>query len=134
MPKIKLVGPSQRAYALRALEAAPDNAVVSITEGKRSLDQNAKLWACLHDVSKAEPEGRKYTPEVWKALFLHSLGHQVRFEHALDGNGMVPLGFRSSQLTVPQMSDLLEVIMEYGSRHGVVWSETNRSGFMEEPK
>jgi hypothetical protein len=70
-------------------------------------------------VSRAKPEGRELTPEVWKALFLHSLGHQQRFEMALDGNGVIPIGFRSSRLTKEQFSDLIEVIREYGARHGV---------------
>lgn len=44
-------------------------------------------------------------------------------EMALDGRGVVPVGFRSSRLTKEQMSDLMEMISEYGARHGVEWSE-----------
>jgi hypothetical protein len=85
--------------------------------------QNAKLWAMLSDVSRAKPDGRELTPDVWKALFMHSLDHAQRFEMALDGNGMVPVGFRSSRLTKAQMGDLIELIYEYGARHDVQWSE-----------
>jgi hypothetical protein len=81
----------------------------------------------LSDVSRAKPEGRELTPDVWKSLFLHALDHAQRFEMALDGKGMVPVGFRSSRLTKEQMSDLIEMIYEYGARHGVEWSDPQRS-------
>jgi len=120
---IRLVGSSQRELAKRLIDAAPPGAVVNIRPATRTLDQNARMWALLSDVSRSKPEGRELTPEVWKALFLHSLDHAQRFEMALDGRGMVPVGFRSSRLTKEQMGDLMHLIEEYGARHGVVWSE-----------
>jgi hypothetical protein len=129
MPKIILCGPSQRAYARKAIDEAPDNAVVSITKPTRTNAQNAKLWAMLEDVRRAKPEGRQWVKDTWKAAFMHSLGHQVQFAEGLDGSGPFPVGFRSSRLNKEQMSDLIEVIYEYGSRHGVEWRETRRSGF-----
>ena len=124
MPKIILHSPSQRAYAHRSIDEAPARAVVSITEQSRTVEQNAKLWAMLEDVRRAEPEGRKWVKETWKAAFMHALGHAVEFCEGLDGRGPFPIGFRSSRLKVDQMSDLIESIYEYGSRHGVEWSET----------
>lgn len=109
--------------AVRVILAAPPRSVLTVKPPKRTLDQNAKLWAMLSDVSRAKPDGRELTPDVWKALFLHALDQSIRFEMALDGNGMVPVGFRSSRLTKAQMSDLIELISEYGARHGVEWSE-----------
>lgn len=118
-----LRGDTQRALARKLIDAAPVDAVVTIREATRNLDQNARLWAMLSDVSRAKPEGRRWTPETWKAAFMHSLGHQVQFCEGLDGSGPFPLGFRSSRLTVRQMADLITCVDEYGSRHGVVWSE-----------
>ena len=120
---VRLTGPRQREYAHRLVDAAPDYAVVTVKAGDRTLEQNAKMWALLTDISLAQPEGRKWVPGVWKSAFLHSLGHQVQFAEGLDGSGPFPLGFRTSKLTKPQMSDLIEVIYEYGARHGVEWSE-----------
>jgi len=76
----------------------------------------------LSDISRAKPDGRRWTPDTWKAAFMNSTGHQVQFCEGLDNSGPFPLGFRSSRLTVKQMSDLIEVIYEYGSRHGVRWT------------
>lgn len=128
MPRIILHGASQQAYAHRCIDEAPKGAVVSILAATRTNEQNAKLWAMLEDVRRCEPEGRKWTADTWKAAFMHSLGHQVQFCEGLDGSGPFPIGFRSSKLTVAQMSDLIEVIYEYGARHGVAWRETERAG------
>jgi len=120
---IILRGPSQRALAKQFIDRAPADAVVTVREATRNADQNAKMWAMLSDISRAKPEGRHWTPETWKAAFMHVLGHQVQFCEGLDNSGPFPLGFRSSRLTVRQMADLITVIDEYGSRHGVVWTD-----------
>ena len=116
---IRLTGPSQRAYAKRLIDAAPDYAMVTIKAGDRTLEQNAKMWAMLTDISRAKPEGRNWPPETWKAAFMHALGHQVQFAEGLDGTGPFPLGFRSSKLSKPQMSLMIEYMSEYAARHGV---------------
>lgn len=122
MQTLILRGEAQRDLARRLIAAAPADAVVTIRPANRNLDQNAAMWAMLSDISRAKPEGRKWTPETWKAAFMHVLGHQVQFAEGLDGSGPFPLGFRSSKLTKSQMSDLLTTIAEYGDRHGVRWT------------
>jgi hypothetical protein len=119
---IILRGPSQRDFAKALLDRAPVDAVVTIKEATRTLDQNSRLWAMLSDVSRSKPEGRMHTPEVWKNLFMHACGHAVQFEHGLDGKPF-PVGFRSSRLTKGQMSDLMEFVTEYGARHNVRWTD-----------
>lgn len=119
---VVLVGDSQRSFAKQLIDKAPKNAVVSIKEATRSNEQSAKMYAMLSDISRAKPDGRRWTPDTWKAAFMNSTGHQVQFCEGLDDSGPFPLGFRSSRLTVKQMSDLIEVIYEYGSRHGVRWT------------
>lgn len=108
-----------REYAHRLVDAAPVGSVMTVSAPKRTADQNARLWAMLSRISAARPEGRECTPDVWKALFMHSLDHGQRFEMALDGKGMVPVGFRSSKLTKEQFSDLFVVIEEYAARHNI---------------
>lgn len=115
-----------RAKAHRLLDLAPLHACVNISEEKRSDQANRKMWAMLSDISRAKPEGRTLTPDVWKALFMHALDHSTRFEMAIDGKGMVPVGFRSSHLTKPQMSELIESMYEFGARHNVQWTDEAR--------
>jgi hypothetical protein len=117
-----LRGPDQRRLAREIIDRAPQDAVVRVSEPTRNNDQNARMWAMLSDISRAKPEGRKHTPEVWKALFMHALGYETRFEMGLSGEPF-PIGFRSSRLTVREMADLITFIAEYGDRMGVQWSE-----------
>jgi hypothetical protein len=121
---IILRGDRQRAMACDLIRAAPDDAVVKVSAPKRTHDQNAKLWAMISDVSRAKPEGRMHTPEVWKCLFMAACGHTVRFEIGLD-NKPFPIGFSSSRLTKSEFADLITVVQEYGDRHCVIWSEPN---------
>lgn len=122
MDRFVLVNQRVRENAYRAIARAPDSYVVTIAEPKRSGEQNNLLWALLTEIAQAKPEGRQWTPETWKCAFMHFLGHQVMFAEGLDGTGPFPLGFRSSHLTVKQMTDLIECIHAYGAQHGVVFS------------
>lgn len=124
---IRLVGESQRDHAKRMIDRAPPHAVVNIREATRSGEQNAKLWAMLSDVARAKPQGRTLTTEVWKALFMAEAGFKPRFEPSLDGQGVVPVGYKSSGLRKAEFSDLIEAIYAYGAEHGVQWSEPSQS-------
>lgn len=108
-----------RDFAIRMVEAAPAGSVMTIKPPRRTVEQNSLLWSLLTRLSAAKPEGRSLTPDVWKALVMHSMDHTQRFEQALDGKGMVPVGFRSSKMTKAQMSDMIETILEYAARHGI---------------
>ena len=121
-----LRGQSQRDLAKRLIDAAPVDGVVKIGAPGRTLSQNDKMWAMISDVSRAKPEGRTHTPEIWKPLFMSACGHAVQFEQGLDGTPF-PIGFRSSRLSKHQMSDLIEFIYSYGAEHGVVWSDETYS-------
>ena len=121
---IRLSGPAQRALAKQKIDAAQDGQIVTISDPTRSLEANAKLWAMLNDVSRAEPEGREHIPEVWKALFMAGCGHETRFEMGLD-NRPFPVGFSTSKLSVKEFSDLIEFIYSWATPRGVIWSEPN---------
>lgn len=115
---IVLHGDRQRAMARRLIDLAPQGAVLNIRGATRTIDQNSRLWAMLSDVSRAKPDGRTHTPDMWKSLFMAACGHEVQFLMGLDGNPF-PVGFRSSRLTKQQMSELIEFILSYGAEHGV---------------
>lgn len=116
-----LSSPTARQQALRTLMQAPDDAVVKISPPKRTLDQNAKMWAMLSDVSRAKPGGRAHTPETWKALFMHACGHEVQFGQGLDGTPF-SMGFRTSRLSKAQMAELIEFIYAWCADYDVRWS------------
>lgn len=128
LPPIRLLGPRQRAYAKMQIETAMDGWIVTIKEPTRTTDQNARLWAMLHDVAKSEPRGLKHTPEEWKCIFMQACGWEMAFLPGLSG-GFFPAGFRSSKMTVRQMADLITFIMAWGDGEGVAWSEPMPKGY-----
>ena len=123
MTTVKLVGQAQREHAVRCINAAPLGYVMRLSEPTRNLDQSAKMWAMLGDISKARVEGySKATPKIWKMRFMHGLGHEVQFDIGLDGKPY-PIGLSSSELTVRQMADLITFIEAWCAQNGVALSE-----------
>lgn len=119
---IILSSPVARSQAHRLIDLAPHGAVCNVREARRTSEQNDKMWAMLSDVSRQKPQGRVLPPHKWKALFMDAIGIPADWEPGLSG-GVVNVGYRSSQLTKSQMSDLIEQMYSYGAEHGVVWSE-----------
>ena len=117
-----LRGDSQRDLAKHLIDIAPVDAVVNIQEGKRSLGQNAKFWSMVSDIARAKPEGRVYSTTIWRSLLMAEAGFKPLFEPSLDGQGVIPVGYKSSRLTKAEFSDLIEAAMAYGTRHDVKWS------------
>lgn len=122
---IPLSSPYNRQRARQLIDKAPADYVCEVRPRTRTSEQNDKLWAMLGDVSRAKPEGRRLSPDAWKALAMHACGYEVQFLNGLNGEPF-PAGFRSSKLTVSQMSELIEFLYEYGERHSVKWSEPHK--------
>ena len=120
---IRLVGQSQRDFAKQMIDAAPSGYVVKIAAETRRDAQNRKLWPMIFDLQRQVPEMAGYSAEDIKLRLLNALGTELRFLPALEGQGMFPVGMRSSTLTVEQFSGLVELIYAYGAKHGVRWSE-----------
>lgn len=111
-----------RRRAHHFVDRAPDGFVMSITEPRRTLEQNDRMWAMLTDISVQMPNGRRHTPDDWKAIFMNACGWECQFIEGLDGRPF-PKGFRSSHLTKSQMTTLIEFMFAWGAENGVRWSE-----------
>lgn len=122
---IRLIGASQRAYAKRQIDEAPDGWIAQVSEETRRIAQNSKLHAMLGDVIAQTGRFSDYTIEDAKLTFMHALRQELRFLPALEGQGTFPVGAKTSLLTVEQFSGLVELIFEWGARNGVKWSERN---------
>ena len=97
---------------------------VEFKETKRSLPQNDRMWAMLTDIAtQKEHCGRKYTPEIWKCLLMHAWGREVKFIPALDGEGVVPMVYRSSDLSKTEMTELIEFMFSWGSQNGIAFHD-----------
>ena len=123
-----LISAKVRDHAIAAIRCAPIGWQVLIQEPKRGVDQNAVLWGLLDDFAKqvTHVNGQKYPKEAWKMAMMHHLGIEAGFMPSLDGSEIVPLGYRSSQLTRSQMRDLLTLVEAEGAARGVVFTERRR--------
>lgn len=91
----------------------------------RTLDQNAKLWAVLTDISRqvewyVDGKMQKLEPEEWKDILSAGLKKHQRIAQGIEG-GFVILGARTSKMTIGEMIDLIELAHAFGAQHGVIW-------------
>lgn len=123
---IVLSGKVRREIAHEAIEQAPAGSVVEIKKPRRSLPQNARLHAMCTDVAmQVEWNGAKRNTEAWKDIFTAALRSS---RHALDvvpgiNGGFVLLGMHTSDMTVAEAGDLMELIAAFGAEHGVVFGD-----------
>lgn len=98
--------------------SVPVGSRVEMKAPRRSIDQNSKLWALLTEVARqVDWYGQKLSPEDWKDMFTASL-RKARVVPGIDG-GFVPLGMRTSDMSKEEMSQLIELILAFGSERGV---------------
>lgn len=118
---ITLAGPNAIAKARLWLDrAAQLGWRVEFKAPRRSHEQNDRMWEMLDRVSKLMTiNGRKFDAEAWKCIFMKQLGKEAQFLPTLDGTGFFPTGFRSSDLSVREMSDLQTFIEAWCAEQGV---------------
>jgi hypothetical protein len=121
---VTIRGAADRERVARWAAQAPPGTRVEFKEVKRSLPQNDRMWAMLTDIAtQKEHCGRKYTPEIWKCLLMHAWGREVKFIPALDGESVVPMVYRSSDLSKVEMTDLIEFMIFWGAKNGIVFHD-----------
>ncbi len=117
-----------RRLAREAVDAAPDGYVVTIRESTRSSEQNRLLHAALTDIAEqVEWHGKKLSLDVWKRLctaaWLREIGESPEMIPAIDGKGFDVIFERTSKLTVPQMTSLIEWVLAFGAQNGVTFGK-----------
>lgn len=121
---ITIRGAADRVRVASWATQAPTGTRVEFKASKRTLPQNDRMWAMLTDVARQrEHHGRKFTPDQWKVIFMHALGKETAFLPSLDGNDFIPAGFRSSDLSKSEMSDLIELILAWGTENGIQFND-----------
>lgn len=118
----RLVHEQARRLAADYCRTAPDGFVVTVAEPTRTLDQNAKLWPMLQDISRqVDWYGQKLTDEEWKDVFSAALKKQ-KVVPGLDG-GFVVCGQRTSQMGKREFAELIELMYAFGAERDVRWSD-----------
>lgn len=101
--------------------------VVEVKERTRSVEANAKLHACLSDISKQiKWAGQNRDIDTWKRLltagWLRARGESVEILPAIDGHGVDVVFRRTSHLTVKECAELIEYVQAWGAEQGVRFS------------
>jgi len=129
---VVIVSDKFRAKAAHWVNVAPVGTRVEFKSPKRTLPQNSRLWAMLTDIAtQCEHAGNHYTPDQWKVIFMHACGREVQFLPGLDQKTFIPWGQSSSDLSIKEMTDLIEFMFAWGSEHGVVFSEPDKTAEMD---
>ena len=103
-----------RPNACKAIMAAPDGYVVQIKAPTRTLEQNAKMWAMLHEVSEqVDWYGQKLTDHEWKDVFSASLKAQ-KVVPGLE-SGFVVCGQSTSRMSKREMIDMADLMYAFGT-------------------
>lgn len=103
-------------------KAPPGTLIAFKKHDERSIEQNARMWAMLTDISEqVDWHGEKLTPLEFKDLLTAGL-KQSRVINGIDG-GFVVLGQHTSSMTKSEMAELIELISAFGAQHNVKFSE-----------
>jgi ABC-type cobalamin transport system ATPase subunit len=90
-------------------------------EKRRSLQQNARMWAMLSDVARQVVwHGQKLSAEDWKCMATAALKRQ-RVVPGIEG-GVVVLGEPTKHMSIAQMAELMEFLEAFGAQHDVKFS------------
>lgn len=116
---ITLNGKADRDKAKSWIDQAPAGTRVEFRHSRRSLPQNALLWANLTRIAQqVEWYGQKLSPVDWKDVFSAAL-RRTRVVPGLDAGTFVPLGMRTSDMSKQEFGDLLELINAFAAERGV---------------
>ncbi|MBB1614506.1 hypothetical protein A9978_18885 [Pseudomonas sp. UMC65] len=101
--------------------------IVRPVKSRRTLDQNAKLWAMLGDISRqvewpVNGIMQKLDSEDWKSLMTAAARQEIRMAQGING-GVVMLGESTKRMTVAELGDVIECMYVFGAEKGVIWSE-----------
>jgi len=106
--------------AIEWIKCAPKGMRLEFKAPKRSLPQNDLMWALLTEIQEHQrKQGKDYTTDEWKVIFMQALGREIRLLPSLDGKGFVPYGQSSSDLSKQEMTDLIEFIYAWGAENHI---------------
>ncbi len=93
----------------------------------RSIAQNSIMWSCLTDLSKQVTWfGKRLTPEGWKDWITGHLNGQELHPN-MEGTGFISInrGSSTSDMTIAEMSAVIELCHAFGADKDVKWSKTS---------
>jgi hypothetical protein len=111
----------------KAMLTAGHRLTLILRKETRSVRQNRLMWSCLTDLSKQVKWFGKYlTPEGWKDFITGHLNGQELVPN-MDGTGFISLtkGRSTSDMTIAEMTAVIDLCHAFGAEQGVAWSKTS---------
>lgn len=112
---------------IKALVFAGHRLIVEARPETRSLAQNSLMWSCLTDLSEqVKWFGKSLTPTGWKDFITGHL-HGQELVPNMDGTGFISInrGRSTSDMTIAEMTAVIELCHAFGAEQGVRWSRTS---------
>lgn len=114
-------------FATELAVAGAIEIIVRPVKSRRTLEQNAKLWAMLGDISRqvqwpVNGVMQHLDAEDWKSLMTAAARQEVRMAAGIDG-GVVMLGVSTKRMTVRELGDVIECMYAFGADKDITWSE-----------
>lgn len=113
---------------IKAMLIGGHRMVVDARRETRTLAQNSLMWSCLTDLSEQVlwDGQRRLTPEGWKDYLTAHLNGQDLVPN-MDGTGFVAIGRgkSTSDMTIPEMTAVIDLAHAFGAGRGVRWSRTS---------
>jgi hypothetical protein len=114
---------TDREKAAAWVKNSPTGTSVEFRAPRRSCDQNALLWSLLGQIAQQITwHGQKLTAEDYKDICSAAL-RRYSLVPGIDAGTFVPLGMRTSQMSKQELTDLLELIIAFGTERGVKFRE-----------
>lgn len=111
-----------RDKAINWIHQAPFGTRVEFKATRRTIPQNSLLWSLLTDLAnQVSWHGVRLRPDDWKIIMLDALKREIRMVPNINGDGFVHLGRSSSDLTKDEMTQLIELIIAWGTEKGVTF-------------
>ena len=114
-------------FATELSAAGAVEIIVRPVKSRRTLEQNAKLWAMLGDISRqvewpVNGLMQRLDSEDWKALMTAAARQEIRMALGVFG-GVVLVGVWWLGMSVQELGDVIECMYVFGAEKGVTWSE-----------
>lgn len=135
MSRFVLINPRVRQNAVTAILEAPDGYTVTISEPKRSLDQNAFFHAICSDIARSSVKwaGERRAAHQWKSLLISghavAVGEKGEVVPGLEGE-FVSIRESSARMGVKRAASLIEYSLAFCATHDIVLTDTRRQGFL----
>jgi hypothetical protein len=112
---------------IKAMLTAGHRLTFTVRKETRSVKQNNLMWSCLTDLSKqVKWFGKHMEPAGWKDFITaHLAGQELVPNMNNDGFVVIGHGKSTSDMTIAEMTAVIDLCHAFGAEQNVQWSPTS---------